>query len=341
VDIVTNLLRSRPARHSRLLGLGAYRPRREVSNAEVCGHIDSSPEWIERRSGITSRRFADPDETLLVMAIAASGKALAAAGITAAQLDCVVLASMSNLVQTPPLSIAVAHELGARRAGGLDVSAACAGFCHALAVASDMVCTGNAEHVLVVGVERMTDIIDPADRGVAFLFGDGAGAVVVGPSETPGIGAVVRGADGDFLDALRMNTSWQEFRADPSREPPVMRMDGRRVFRWAMTAMVPACRDALRLAGLDVTELAAFIPHQANLRMIDVLAAKLGLPARVAIARDVITSGNTSAASIPLAMERLLHSGAVTAGEPALLMGFGAGLNYAGQVALLPTGVHR
>jgi 3-oxoacyl-(acyl-carrier-protein) synthase III len=270
------------------------------------------------------------------MAVAAGAKALADAGITAEQIDCVVLASMSNLVQTPPLSIAVAHELGAVNSAGFDVSAACAGFCHAVAVASDMVCTGQVQHVLVVGVERMTDIVDPADRTIAFLFADGAGAVVVGPSDTPGIGPVVRSADGTSLAALRMNTSWSAFRADPTLDPPMMKMDGRRVFRWAVEHVVPACERALRDAGITVHELAAFIPHQANLRMIEVLVDKLRLRDHVAIARDVRTSGNTSAASIPLAMERLMADGSVSGGDPALLVGFGAGLNLAGQVALLP-----
>jgi 3-oxoacyl-(acyl-carrier-protein) synthase III len=332
----TGHLRAAEARHSRILGLGTYRPRRAVSNAEVCGLIDSTEEWIETRSGIRSRRFAAADETLLSMAVASGGKALAHAGITADQVDCVVLASMSNLTQTPPLSIAVAHELGAANSAGFDVSAACAGFCHAVAVASDMVCTGNARHVLVIGVERMTDIVDPSDRGIAFLFADGAGAVVIGPSELPGIGPVVRGADGNSLRALHMTNSWGEFGADPSLPRPMMKMDGRRVFRWAVSEIVPAGLRAAELAGVAVDELEAFIPHQANLRMIEIMVDKLGLPARVAVAKDVVTSGNTSAASIPLAMERLLGSGSVRSGAPALLVGFGAGLNYAGQVVLLP-----
>jgi 3-oxoacyl-(acyl-carrier-protein) synthase III len=338
---VTDLLRPRERRDSRLLGLGTYRPRRAVPNTEVCERIDSTPEWIETRSGITSRRFADADETLVVMAAAAGGKALADAGVTADDVDCVVLASMSNLVQTPPLSVAVAHELGATRSAGFDVSGACAGFCHAVAVAGDMVGTGNADHVLVIGVERMTDIVDPADRGIAFLFADGAGAVLVGPSATPGIGPVVRGADGESLHALRMTTSWRDFRADPALDPPMMKMDGRRVFRWAVDTVVPACRKMIEEAGLTPADLAAFVPHQANLRMTEVMADRLSLPGSVVVARDVITSGNTSAASIPLALEPLLASGAVAGGEPALLVGFGAGLNFAGQVVLVPGGGSR
>ncbi|KAB8178305.1 beta-ketoacyl-ACP synthase III [Microbispora catharanthi] len=329
-------LRTTTPTHSRILGVGTYRPRRVVSNEEVCGRIDSTEEWIETRSGIRTRRFAAADETLCDMAVLAGQEALKHAGITADEIDCVVLASMSNLVQTPPAAVVVAHELGAANAAGFDISAACAGFCHALAVGSDLVRAGSAKHVLVIAAERMTDIVDPTDRTIAFMFADGAGAVVVGPSGEPGIGPVVRWADGSARRALRMNTTWGEFRDDPSLEWPAMKMDGRRVFRWVVEYAVPAARHALDRAGIGVGDLTAFIPHQANLRMIEVMADLLGLPAHVAVATDVVTAGNTSAASIPSAMDRLLREEKAPPGGPALLIGFGAGLNYAGQVVLLP-----
>jgi len=321
---------------SAIVGLGVCRPRRAVSNSEICAHIDSTEEWIERRSGIVTRFHADEQETLCHLAGAAGAKALASAGIQAAQLSCVIVASMSNVVQTPPLAIAVAHSLGATAAGGFDVSAACAGFCHALGLAGNMVSAGDAEYVLVVGAERMTDIVSPSDRSIAFLFGDGAGAVVVGRSASTGIGPTVRGADGNTLNALRMTNSWAAFRTDPTTAAPYMVMEGQRVFRWAVAEIVPAAQRAIAAAGLTPADLAAFIPHQANLRMIELLADRLGLPDSVVVADDVVRSGNTSAASVPLAMEHLLSSGAVGSGDPALLIAFGAGLNYAGQVVLLP-----
>lgn len=321
---------------SRLLGLGTYRPRRTVTNAEICTAIRSSDEWIHSRSGIRQRRFAAADETLAMMAAMAGRRALQHAQTRPTDLDLVIVASMSNLVQTPPVAAAVTVALGAAHAAALDVSAACAGFCHALAIAADTIRAGNARHVLVVGSERMTDIVDATDRDVAFMFADGAGAVVVGRSPTEGIGPVVRGADHSSLDALRMNTSWDQFRADPSLPPPAMKMDGRRVYRWAMTTVPAAGQLALDKAGVTPDQLTAFIPHQANLRMIEALAERLKLPAHVAIGRDVQDSGNTSAASIPLAMERLLTTRQAPAGGAALLIGFGAGLNYAGQVVLLP-----
>ncbi|MEW2187187.1 beta-ketoacyl-ACP synthase III [Streptomyces cellulosae] len=323
--------------HSRILGIGGYRPRRVVTNAEVCERIDSTEEWIETRSGIRSRRFAGADETLTFMAQAAAGKTLAHAGVPATDIDLVLLASMSNLSQTPPRAVRVAHEIGAHRAAGVDLSAACAGFCHALAMASDAVSAGSARHVLVIGAERMTDIVAPDDRTTSFLFADGAGAVVVGPSATPGIGPVVRRADGAYEQALHMTAGWDDFARDPDTAGrPRMRMDGRRVFRWAMEEVCPEAARALELAGVTPDELGAFVPHQANLRMIELMVERLGLTGRTAVARDVEHSGNTSAASVPLALETLLSRGEVRSGDSALLVGFGAGLNFAGQVVLLP-----
>ncbi|MFD3523535.1 beta-ketoacyl-ACP synthase 3 [Streptomyces sp. NPDC058653] len=324
------------ATYSAVLGVGGYRPRRVVGNEELCVGIDSTPEWIESRSGIRERGFAAPDETLPMMANAAAEKALARAGTAPSEVDLVLVASMSRLVQTPPLAVLVADGLGARGAAAVDVSGACAGFCHALALASDAVVAGSARQVLVVGAERMTDIVDPLDRSVSVLFADGAGAVVVGPSARPGISRVVRGADGRYADALRMSGSWARFAADPESGRPWMRMDGRRVFRWAMEEVAPAAGRVLREAGLTADGLDAFVPHQANLRMIGLMAERLGLTGRTVVARDVVRAGNTSAASVPLALEALLDSGAVGTGGTALLMGFGAGLNYAGQVVELP-----
>ncbi len=323
-------------RGSRLLGVGIYRPARVVDNEEICATLESTPEWIESRSGIRSRRFAAPDETLATMAATAGGKALSHAGIDPADLGCVVLATMSHVTQTPSLASKVADQVGAITAAAFDVSAACAGFCHALAVASDMVLAGTARYVLVVGAERMSDIIDPHDRGTAFLFGDGAGAVVVGPSDTPGIGAVAWGSDGSGHELIAHDHSYLEWRDNPGTPWPTMRMAGPQVYRWASYQMAPVARQALTSAGVEPEDLAAFIPHQANVRIIDLLCRALKLPDTVAVGRSIVTDGNTSAASIPLAMADLLTSGRANPGELALLIGFGAGLTYAAQVVQLP-----
>jgi 3-oxoacyl-[acyl-carrier-protein] synthase-3 len=320
---------------SRVLSVGSYLPRRVVTNAEICEHIDSSAEWIVRRTGIQTRRFADEDETLAYMAATAASKALAEAGITANQLDCVLVATMSHLYQAPSLAAEVAGRLGVRSAPAMDLSAACAGFCYGLGIADHMVIAGAARYVLLIGAERMSDIVDPHDRGCAFIFGDGAGAVVVGPAEEPSIGPVVWGSEPRHLGAIRQEPSWQDTR-DPGGASPYLRMEGPQVYRWATGEMADVGRRALAAAGAVPGDLAAFIPHQANLRISEKLVVALGLPESVAVATDVVRNGNTSAASIPLAMEQILASGQARIGGLALLIGFGSGLVYAAQVVRLP-----
>ncbi|SBW28988.1 3-oxoacyl-[acyl-carrier-protein] synthase 3 [Candidatus Protofrankia californiensis] len=321
---------------SRILGVGAYRPMTVVSNADICNRLDSTPEWIESRSGISSRRFAIAEESLGAMAATAGGKALASAGVGIADVGCILVATMSHVTQSPSVATDVAARLGAEKAAAFDISAACAGFCHALAVASDMVLAGSARYVLVIGAERMSDIIDPHDRSTAFLFGDGAGAIVVGPSETAGIGPVIWGSDPSARDVIAHDHSYLDWRDNTDLPWPTMRMAGQQVFRWASWQMAPVARAALDEAGITADDLAAFIPHQANIRIINILCRVLALPDTVTVARDVAIHGNTSGASIPLAMDEILASGQVPSGGLALLIGFGAGLVYAAQVVRLP-----
>ncbi|GGW42127.1 3-oxoacyl-[acyl-carrier-protein] synthase 3 protein 1 [Streptomyces lucensis JCM 4490] len=327
-------LPGRPA-GSRILGVGAYRPARVVGNDEICRRIDSSDEWIRRRSGIASRRFAGPDETVIGMAAEAARKAMAQSGTQPDEVDMVLLATMSFLEQAPTAAPRVAHLLGARSAGGLDISAACSGFCYCLGLADSLVSSGHARTVVVVGSEKMSDIVDPTDRGTAFLFGDGAGAVVVGPSDTPGIGPVVWGSDGENHHMIAHDRTWLDARNSPGPWP-TLRMTGPEVFRWATRVVPEISRQALRKAGVEAADLDAFVPHQANARIIDTAATSLGLAPHTAVARDIVTSGNTSAASIPLAMDQLLSQGAASSGGLALLVGFGAGLAHAAQVVALP-----
>jgi 3-oxoacyl-[acyl-carrier-protein] synthase-3 len=322
--------------NARITGVGVYRPRRVVTNDEVCLGMDSSDEWIRRRSGISTRRFADESETLPVMAATAATKALAQAGLTAADVDCVVAATMSHVHQAPPLAPQIVGLLGSSPAPAFDISAACAGFCTALSLARDMVAAGTARRVVVVGVERMSDIVDPADRATAFLFGDGAGAVVVEAAARSGISPVVWGSDPDGAHHIEQPVSWASFRDGAEAEPPYLRMAGPAVYRWVISSIPDLARRALAAAGLRTEDLAAVIPHQANLRICEAIATALELPAHVRLARDVVDMGNTSAASIPLAMERMLASGEVTSGERALLIGFGSGLGYAAQVVEVP-----
>ena len=321
--------------YARILGVGGHRPSRVVTNEEICERIDSSDEWIRERSGIVSRRWAAPDESVVDMSLAAAGKALAHAGISPEQVGCVLLATVTHPYQTPSGAADLAYRLGATTAAAFDISAACAGFCYGLSLASDMVRGGSAEYVVVVGCEKLSDFTDSYDRSTAFLFGDGAGAVVVGPSEEPAIGPTVWGSDGSQLAAISQRASWIDVR-DHQVEFPTLTMQGQTVFRWAVWQMAPVAQQALAAAGVSAEDLDAFIPHQANMRIVDSLCKTLKLPEHVPVARHIAEPGNTSAASIPLAMERMLEAGEVKSGGTALLIGFGAGLVYAAQVVTLP-----
>ncbi|MEU9640293.1 beta-ketoacyl-ACP synthase 3 [Streptomyces tendae] len=328
--------RSSPNRFARLLGVGSYRPGRLVGNEKICRLIDSDSAWIEARSGIVTRHFADPEETIPVMGAKAAQKALSAAGLTPADVSCVIVSTMSYLHQAPPASAACAAELGVGGAAAFDLGAACAGFSHGLAVAGSLVTSRQAEHVLVVGSERMSDIIDPTDRSTAFIFGDGAGAAVVGPSTEPGIGRAVWGTDTEHLRAIEQSRSFVELRHDPTMRWPFLEMAGPEVFRWAIGAVAEVCGRALEAAGATVDDIEAFVPHQANVRIIDRVVKAMGLPASVEVARTVRDDGNVSGASIPLALDTLIASGRVRPGALVLTAGFGSGLSYSAQVVVAP-----
>jgi 3-oxoacyl-[acyl-carrier-protein] synthase-3 len=310
---------------ARILGFGSYRPRRRVTNAELAEVMDTNDEWIQSRVGIAERRWASEDETLVEMSVAAGGKALAASGLDAADVDLVLLATTSPPTAIPGLAPRVAHLLGAPRPGAFDLNAGCAGWCYALSAGADAIRTGSARNVLVVGGERLTDYTNLDDRTTAVIFADGAGAAVIGPSEEPRIGPVVWGSDGDLWEAI----------AVPLGEKG-MSMAGQAVYRWATTKLTATLEEAMRRAGVGPDDIDVFAPHQANLRIIELMAKRLDLPERTVIARDIVRSGNTSAASVPLALSALLESGEAKSGDVALLLGYGAGLTFAGQVVVLP-----
>jgi 3-oxoacyl-[acyl-carrier-protein] synthase-3 len=333
---MTRLATVTGAEHAAILGLGSYRPRRVVPNSEIVEAIDSSDEWIQQRSGIKQRRFADPDETVTMMSVAAARKAMERAGVDGAQVDAVVVATVSHLLQTPAAATLIAHELGLERPAAFDISAACAGFCHGIGLAADMIRAGSAKHVLVIGVERLSDITDPTDRGTAFIFADGAGAAVVGPSDEPGIGPVVWGSDGEQSELIRQREDWRDVIAQERPLMPHLTMQGNAVFRWAAFEMAKIAQATLDRSGLTVEDLDVFVPHQANMRITDAMARSMKLPERVVIARDIAEQGNTSAASIPLALDRLVEEGQARSGDLALLIAFGAGLAYAAQVVRVP-----
>lgn len=321
-------------KHAGLLGLGSYRPSRVVPNSELVDRIDSSDEWIRERSGIIERRYASEHETVATMATQAGIAALADAKTSAEDIDLVILATFTHRYATPSAAAEVSAAIGATDAASVDVGAACAGFAYALGLADAAVRAGTARQVLVIGAEKISEVIDFDDRGTAFLFGDGAGAVVVGQTEEQGIGPTVWGADGNQMDAIIMQPD--VFTAGREKTNSVLTMQGQTVFRWAISSMGDVCKRALTAAEVTPDDIAAFVPHQANMRITNSLVKALGFPESVVIARDIESAGNTSAASIPLALDRLRSGGEVKSGDLVLMVGFGAGLAFAAQVARVP-----
>ena len=330
-----------PQVSSQILSVGTYRPKRLVPNSEIVDRIDSTDEWIVQRTGIESRRFAGEDETVISMSKVACEVALSRANLTMADIDTLILATISYPFQAPSAATELINELGNPKAAAFDVSAACAGFCYGIAMGSDLVKSGTSKNVLVVGVEKLSDYTDPNDRATAFIFADGAGAVVIGPSDQPRIGQTIWGSDAESRDAIILTPAYTEFKNNPDKGVrelgwPYISQQGQTVFRWAVFSMSKVGLKALEAAGVSVGELGAFIPHQANVRIIESMAREMKLPDSVLIADDIRTNGNTSAASIPLAMDRLLVEHPEMHGKLALLIGFGAGLVYAAQVVQLP-----
>ncbi len=329
------LQQSHGPQYTRILSIGAARGDLVVPNDDLVGPINSSDEWIRQRTGIVTRTRASHDVLAVDLATEASREAIAKSGVDPALIDAVIVATISNSQQTPSLAAVLADRVGANPAAAYDMNAACAGYTYGIAQADALIRTGVAHYALVVGAEKLSDVVDPTDRTISFLLGDGAGAVVVGPSEYPGISKTIWGSDGSKADAVGMSSTLTEFR-DGETPWPTLRQEGQTVFRWAVWEMAKVAKEALDAAGVTPDQLAAFIPHQANMRIVDEFAKQLKLPETVAIARDIETTGNTSAASIPLATHRLLQENPELSGGLALQIGFGAGLVFGAQVVVLP-----
>ncbi|MFF9562517.1 beta-ketoacyl-ACP synthase III [Leifsonia sp. NPDC014704] len=329
------LQQSHGPQYTRILSIGAARGENVVPNDDLVGPINSSDEWIRQRTGIITRTRAGRDVLAVDLATEASKEAIAKSGVDPKLIDAVIVATVSNVQQTPSIAAVLADRVGANPAAAYDMNAACAGYAYAVAQADALIRTGAAHYALVVGAEKLSDVVDPTDRTISFLLGDGAGAVVIGPSDYPGIAKTVWGSDGSKADAVGMGNTLLEFR-DGEKPWPTLRQEGQTVFRWAVWEMAKVAKQALDEAGVSPDQLAAFIPHQANMRIVDEFAKQLKLPDTVAIARDIETTGNTSAASIPLATHRLLQEHPELSGGLALQIGFGAGLVFGAQVVVLP-----
>ena len=325
---------SKGSPYARVEGIGAAIPSRVVDNAEMCTYIDSSDEWIQQRTGIVERRWVGEGENVETLSLDAARRAIEHAGLTPADIDAVIISTVSHLVQTPSLAAIVAAKLGTDGAAAFDISAACAGFSYGLAQADSLVRSGAARRVVVIGAETLSQITDLHDRATAFLFADGAGAAVVGPSDVPAMGPVVWGSDGDQADVIEMNRDWNE--AVATGQTSQITMQGQAVFRWATSFIADAARRTLEASGLTPDELDLFVPHQANNRITDSMLRHLKLPETVTVARTIRNFGNNSAASIPIALDAMIASGEAKSGDTCLIIGFGAGLVYAGQVITIP-----
>ena len=321
-----------PIAGARILGLGTAQPEQIVTNADIAARgVDTTDKWIRDRVGIEQRRLARPDESVVDMAVDAGSKALADAGLTPCDIDAVLVATCTMPSYIPNAAGQTADRIGVRAAPAFDINAACAGFCYGLGTASDMIRAGSARHVLVIGAEKLSDWVDPMDRSTCIIFADGAGAAVVGPiehGERPGIGPIAAGSAGDLVDTIVI--------AD---RHSFIRQEGQEVYRWAITKIAPVALRALELAGLAPEDVDVLVPHQANLRIVEAIARRIrtaGARKDMLVADDIVHSGNTSSASIPLALDHMRAEGRVRSGDLALLVGFGAGLSYASQAVVLP-----
>ncbi|WP_026344090.1 beta-ketoacyl-ACP synthase 3 [Nocardia sp. BMG111209] len=318
--------------------IGSYRPERVVTTEELASELGVEEDWIITRTGILERRFANSRETVTYMATAAAHSALKAVDMDAREIDVVILTTSTFLAQTPAGAAIVAAELGCHRPGAFDISAGCAGYAHGIGQAAALVNSGQAENVLVIGSEKMSNNVEPGDRSVLPIFGDGAGAAIVNSSSAGHIRRTVWGSLGEYSDMIRQETSWEQFRANPDRNSqPYVKMNGTEVFRWATTAVPGIVAEVAAAAGVTLDDIEVFVPHQANARIIDAVARRLGWDdGSVVVADDVRRAGNTSAAALPLAIEDLVMSGRAEPGQLTLQVSFGAGLSYAGQVFELP-----
>jgi 3-oxoacyl-[acyl-carrier-protein] synthase-3 len=333
--VTIHLKQATGAPGSRILALGAARGDLVVPNDDLVGPINSSDEWIRQRTGIITRKRASKGVNAIDLAETAAREALERSGVDPSRVGAVLVSTISNVAVTPSMSTLLAERIGVSPAAAYDISAACAGYTYGIAQADALIRAGAAEYVIVVGAEKLSQYVHPEDRSISFLLGDGAGAALLGPSDEPGVSKTVWGSDGSRWDAVGMNATFEEY-LDKIKPWPTMRQDGQTVFRWAVWEMAKVARQTLDEAGVSPDDLAAFVPHQANMRIIDELAKQLKLPEHVAIARDIATTGNTSAASIPLATHRLLEENPELSGGLALQIGFGAGLVFGAQVVRLP-----
>jgi 3-oxoacyl-[acyl-carrier-protein] synthase III len=321
-----------PVAGAKIIGLGSYQPEKIVTNADLAQRVETNDAWIRERVGIAERRIAEDGVTLVDLGVEAGSRALKDSGLAGADIDTVIVATCTMTAPIPNAAAQTADRIGISAPAAFDLNAACAGFCYGLGTASDLVRSGTARNVLVIGAEKLSDWMDWDDRSTCIIFADGAGAAVVtgaASEDEIGIGPVSWGSAGDLVATIRIleestNKLWQQ---------------GQSVFRWATTQIAPVALAAVEKAGLTPADIDVLVPHQANLRIVEAIARRLrkeGAREDMRVADDIVYSGNTSSASIPMALDHMRAAGRVRSGETALLVGFGAGLSYAGQVIRIP-----
>ncbi len=310
-----------PPLYSRIAGMGSYLPARTMDNPELVSKVDTSDEWIRSMTGIRQRHIASEQETTTEMASIAAARALKSAGVDARQLDLIIVATITPDLVFPSTGSMIQARLGAGHVGAFDLSAACSGFLYGVAVADGMIGAGKCRAVLVVGSERMSSLLDWSERSTCVLFGDGAGAAVLVPSQTPGIRSIHVHSDGATPDVLRC----------PSKVTPYLHMEGGTVFKFAVRGLVEGALEALRANDVSSDSVDWVVPHQANLRIIEVAARKLNIP-REKMIITVDRHANTSAASIPLALNDAILCGSVKSGDRILLLSVGGGFTWASSL---------
>lgn len=322
---------SKLLRGARISGSGHYTPAKVLTNSDLEKMVDTSDEWIVTRTGIRERRIARKDEAASDLALEASRMALADAGTKARDLDAIILATVTPDVQFPATACFVQDRLGARNAAAFDLSAACSGFIYGLNIAHALVACREADKVLVVGVEVLSKFLDWKDRATCVLFGDGAGAAVVEAGLAgEGILGTYMKSDGSLADLLWIPAGGSR---KPTSEDSYLRgehfikMKGDGVFKYAVRAMADATHRVLKKVGMDIADIDLFIPHQANIRIIDAVNQRLGLP-REKVVVNLDRYGNTSSATIPIAYDEMVKAGKVKKGDVLLFVGFGGGLTW-------------
>ena len=310
--------------YAKILGTGSYLPSNRVSNEDLAKFVDTSDEWIYTRTGIKNRHIAADDEKTSDLAVQAAKAALADAGVEASEIDLIIVATATPDMQFPATATMVQHKLGVGGCPAFDVQAVCAGFMYAISTANAYIKSGMSKKALVIGAEVFSRIMDWNDRTTCVLFGDGAGAVVLGASDEPGIIHSKLQADGTYLDMLKVPAQMANGEIVGS---PFLKMDGQAVFKFAVKTLAQAAEDVLHEAGMSADEVDWLVPHQANKRIIDSTAKHLG----ISMDRVVLTvqdHGNTSAASIPLAMDTAIKAGQIKRGQTLMLEGIGGGFAW-------------